>query len=311
MGKLIILSVLAPFLILFPSLAILELHYAYQVIADGASTTGTVVSYGSREVLTSRFGSRSRSRSRSVSKNVSFPIVEFSVQDKVFRAAGPDSSLKSYGLGEKVPIRYIKSNPNQVVFESFYNFLMLFVATFLCLVIYSLAFKIFSHQSDIKFPVSKARTTKPHLGALIAMYPFPVISMLLGLLIITIGFYSGFNRIKLFVYGDIYSGIVIESKLETVKETIRFLGTKIKYSSSGTRSLAEYVDPSSGDVIQEEVISYMNNQIYPGLPIQFLKVPNEKPINLDLRWFFMTPLILVSLGWGFCITSFAYLKSKI
>jgi hypothetical protein len=304
MSKLIILSVLAPFLITFPILSILELHYAYQLITDGASTTGTVVSYGSREVLKATMPSYSRtSISASKTKIVSFPVIEFSVQGKVFRAAGPYSDQKSFELGTKVPLRYLKSNPNQMLIESPYYYFMLFAASFLCLVIYSIALKIFSHESSVSFSISKTSTTKLHIGV--------VISILIGFLLITSGFISGYNRIKLFVHGKIYSGVVIEeSKLETTSEIKRFLGMNIKSSHKNSRTLAEYADPLSGNVIQEYVLGYESNNVrYPGEPIEFLKFTKQKSIEVDLPWFFIAPLLLVSFGWAFCVTSYAYSKS--
>jgi hypothetical protein len=234
---------------------------------------------------------------------VSFPVIEFSVQNKVFRAAGPNSSRKSFELGTKVPIRYLKSNPNEVLIESPYYYFMLFAASFLCLVIYSLAFKIFSDNSSVNFPTLKTSTTKLHIGV--------VISILIGFLFITSGFISGYNRIKLFVHGKIYSGVVIEeSKLETTSKYIKILGMNIRSSSESSRTLAEYTDPLSGNVIQEYVLGYgSSNVIYPGLPIKFLKFTNQKSIKVDLPWFFIAPILLVSFGWAFSITSYAYIKS--
>ena len=108
----------------------------------------------------------------------------------------------------------------------------------------------------------------------------------------------------------IHSGIILGSNLETFKEETNILGKIIKSSHKGSRILAEYINHTSGQAIQEEVIGEASSKNNPGAPLQFLKIPNEKSIGLELPWFYITPLVLITFGWAFCVMGFAFIKSN-
>ena len=217
MGKMLALCMLTPFLVIFSALTVMEMKLVYDLIFDGVSTTGKVISYDTRTVQTgNHFNQRSYSSY--------FHVVLFVVEEKVFRVTAEiGSSNTSFNEGTEVPLRYLKSNPNRVVIQNFfYSFLRPFSLAAFSLIIFLVTFKIYSGPT-IDLPVAGVDRWLILPGAGIAIF--------FGLVMLAIGLNMGTSRLKNFINGSIHSGLVLESTLEVRHEETKIVGKKIKSQS--------------------------------------------------------------------------------
>jgi hypothetical protein len=238
-----------------------------------------------------------------VSYSSYFPVLQFVVQEKVFRVTAEiGSSSKTFDQGTEVPLRYLKSNPNRVVIQNiFYSFFRPIGLGIFTLIISFVSFKIYFGPS-IDFPLAGVSRVMILPGAGIAMF--------FGIFILAIGLNMGISRLKLLLNGSINSGIVLESTSGIEHDETNFFGKKIKSHSKCLRILVEYMNPITGYEVQEEVIGETSSKVRPGSPLQFLKVPNEKSVNLDVPWFYISPLVILSMGWAFFLMGFALIKTS-